>query len=138
MSVFVLDACALIAYFAKENGAENIKSILKEAIDTTNTKIFMNKVNLLEVYYDVIKKYSEHEADKMLETVKEMPVEIIKELEDAVFKKAGYLKAKYKISLADSLALAENIIRNGQLITSDHHEFEIIEKDENIGIKWFR
>jgi PIN domain nuclease of toxin-antitoxin system len=33
---------------------------------------------------------------------------------------------------------AENIIRNGQLITSDHHEFEIIEKNESVGIKWFR
>jgi predicted nucleic acid-binding protein len=138
MSIFVLDACALIAYFAKENGAENVKAILKEAIDNTNTKIFMNKVNLLEVYYDVIKNYNKNEADKMLETVKEMPIEIIKELEDAVFKKAGHLKSKYKISLADSIALAENITRNGQLITSDHHEFETIEKNENIGIKWFR
>jgi PIN domain nuclease of toxin-antitoxin system len=27
MSVFVLDACALIAYFAKENGFENVKGI---------------------------------------------------------------------------------------------------------------
>ena len=138
MSIFVLDACALIAYFSKENGSENVKSILKEAIDDTNTKIFMNKVNLLEVYYDVIKNYNEREADKMLETVKEMPIGIIKELEDAVLKKAGYLKSKYKISLADSIALAENIIRNGQLITSDHHEFEAIEGNEKIGIKWFR
>ncbi|MDR2425297.1 MAG: PIN domain-containing protein [Prevotellaceae bacterium] len=138
MSVFVLDACALIAYFAKENGAENVRNIFKEAIDNTNTKIFMNKINLLEVYYDVIKNYNKQEADKMLETVNGMPVKIIKELEDAVFKKAGYLKSKYKISLADSIARAENIIRNGQLITSDHHEFEIIEKNENIGIKWFR
>jgi PIN domain nuclease of toxin-antitoxin system len=91
MSIFVLDACALIAYFAKENGSENVKSILREAIDKRSTKILMNKINLLEVYYDVIKNYNEQEADKMLETVKEMPVEIIKELEDAVLKKAGYL-----------------------------------------------
>jgi predicted nucleic acid-binding protein len=138
MNIFVLDACALIAYFAKENGAENVKSILKEAIDNRKTKILMNKVNLLEVYYDVLKNYNEREADKMLETVREMPVKIVNELEDAVFKKAGYLKAKYKISLADSIALAESIMRNGQLITSDHHEFEVIEKNENIGIKWFR
>ena len=138
MSVFVLDACALIAYFAKENGSENVKTILKEAIDNRDTKIFMNKVNLLEVYYDVIRNYNEQEADKMLEIVREMPIEIVKQLEDAVFKKAGYLKSKYKISLADSIALAENITRGGQLITSDHHEFETIEKQENIGIKWFR
>ncbi|MDR2509928.1 MAG: PIN domain-containing protein [Spirochaetaceae bacterium] len=67
MNIFVLDACALIAYFAKENGAENVKTILKEAIDNQDTKIFMSKVNLLEVYYDVIKNYNEQEANKMLE-----------------------------------------------------------------------
>jgi predicted nucleic acid-binding protein len=98
----------------------------------------MNKINLLEVYYDVIKSYDKQEADKMLEIVKEMPIGIVKELDDAVMKKAGYLKSKYKVSLADSIALAENIIRNGELISSDHHEFEPIQRYENIKIKYFR
>ena len=30
MKVFVLDACALIAYFAQENGAELIREIFKQ------------------------------------------------------------------------------------------------------------
>ena len=138
MSVFVLDACALIAYFSGEPGAEYIKAIFKKAIDTKTTKIMMHKVNLFEVYYDVIKNYNEQEADSMLDTVRKMPIEIIQVLEDAVFKKAGYLKAHYKLSLADSIALAESIMRNGQLITSDHHEFDVIAQTEHIGIAWFR
>ena len=77
MNVFILDACALIAYFAGETGSENIKAIFKEAIDSKNTKVFINKINLLEVYYDVIRNYDEQEAERMLETVREMPVEII-------------------------------------------------------------
>jgi PIN domain nuclease of toxin-antitoxin system len=52
-----LDACALIAYFAKENGADNIENILRDAIDDENITIFMNKINLLEVYYKTIKVY---------------------------------------------------------------------------------
>ena len=138
MNIFILDACALIAHFAKENGADNVKNILKNAIDDENTKVYMNKINLMEVYYDVIKSYNEREADKMLDVVKEMPIEIISELEDNVLKKAGQLKIKYKISLADSVALAETIIINGSLVTSDHHEFEPIEKRETIKINWFR
>jgi predicted nucleic acid-binding protein len=138
MNIFVFDACALIAHFAKENGADNVRNILKDAIDDENTKIYMNKINLLEVYYDVIKAYNEQEADKMLEIVKQMPIEIISELKDGILKKAGQLKVKYKISLADSIALAETIIMNGLLVTSDHHEFEPIEKIENIKINWFR
>jgi PIN domain nuclease of toxin-antitoxin system len=33
MKLFILDACALIAYFAKEPGADKVKNILKNAID---------------------------------------------------------------------------------------------------------
>lgn len=138
MSVFVLDACALIAYFAKEDGSEIIRDIFKQAIDDKHTHIFMNKVNLLEVYYDVIKSYSVREADKMLKIVEVMPIKIVRELDDLVMKKAGLLKSKYRISLADSIALAENMVRNGELVSSDHHEFEPIVKSENIKIKWFR
>jgi hypothetical protein len=49
-----------------------------------------------------------------------------------------HLKAKYKISLADSIALAETIRKGGSLVTSDHHEFEPLEKPENIKITWYR
>jgi predicted nucleic acid-binding protein len=138
VNVFVLDACGLIAYFAKEDGAEQIKEIFEQAIDNTNTTVFMHKLNLLEVYYDVIKTYNEQEANNMLEIIMEMPIKIIPEISDIVFKKAGFLKVRYKISLADSVALAESMTRNAVLITSDHHEFEPIEKKENILIKWFR
>ena len=134
MNVFILDACALIAYFAKEKGAENIKEILKKTIDDSKTSVYMNKINLLEVYYDVIKSYDEQIANKMLKIVAEMPIKIIHKIDDAVFKKAGYLKSKYRISLADSIAIAESITKNGILITSDHHEFEIINQHENIKI----
>ena len=135
---YILDACALIAFFAKEDGAENINDILKQAIEDETTKVLMSKINLLEVYYDVMKKYTEQEADKMLEITGKMPVEVIHELSDTALKKAGYFKAKYRISLADSIALAESAVRNGILITSDHHEFEPIKQNENISIKWYR
>lgn len=138
MTTFVLDACALIAYFAKEDGAENVKQIFEQAIADNGIKVFMNKINFLEVYYDVIRTYDEHEANKMFEIVMEMPIEIIHELSDDVFKKAASLKSKYRISLADSIALAESITRDAILISSDHHEFEIVERQENVSIKWFR
>jgi PIN domain nuclease of toxin-antitoxin system len=137
-SFLILDACALIAYFGKEDGAETVKNILRDAIADGDTKVFINKINLLEVYYDVIKAYDEQEADKMVETVKKMPIKIIAELSDDVFKKAGQLKAKYKISIADSIAIAETIINKGSLITSDHHEIEPVEMTEKINVTWFR
>jgi hypothetical protein len=73
-----------------------------------------------------------------METVKKMPIEIIAELRDEAFKKAGYLKAKYKISIADSIAIAETIINTGSLITADHHKIEPVETAEKINVTWFR
>jgi len=48
------------------------------------------------------------------------------------------LKSTYRISLADSLALAESSLSGAMLITSDHHEFDVIEAAENINFNWFR
>jgi PIN domain nuclease of toxin-antitoxin system len=91
VKTYVFDACALIAYFAKEKGAENVKNILRGAIDNENITIFMNKTNLLEVYYKIIKVYDINKADEMLEVVKKLPIKVISELRDHVFGKAGYI-----------------------------------------------
>jgi predicted nucleic acid-binding protein len=59
-------------------------------------------------------------------------------LSDKVFTEAGRFKASYKISLADSIALAETSVSGGKLLTADHHEFDIIEKQEKIKFNWIR
>jgi len=60
------------------------------------------------------------------------------EITDEIFMEAGRLKASYKISLADSFALAEASTSGGILLTADHHEFDAVEKRENISIFWIR
>lgn len=47
---FVLDACALIAFLANEQGAAEVEEVLK-AGSTGEATLYINKVNLLEVYY---------------------------------------------------------------------------------------
>jgi len=136
-NIYILDACALIALLAGEHGAENVKKIIQEAIDgKINIKI--NQINLLEVYYKVCNVYDQNEANKTMIKIREFPLEIIIGLKDDVFNEAGRIKSKYKIPLGDSIAVAECIIGNGILVTSDHNDFEKIEKKENIKINWFR
>ncbi|MDR0459858.1 MAG: hypothetical protein LBH62_00220 [Nitrososphaerota archaeon] len=60
------------------------------------------------------------------------------ELTDIVFNEAGRFKASYRISLADSIALAETTVFGGELLTADHHEFDVIEKQEEIKFHWIR
>lgn len=136
-NVYILDACALIASLANEPGVENVRQIVQQAIDG-NAFVKINQINLLEVYYDVCKIYGQVKANNTLDTIKKFPIEIIIGLTDDVFKEAGRIKAKYKIPLGDSIAVAECIIKNGILVTSDHKDIEPVEKIENIKINWFR
>ena len=46
MKCYVIDACALIAYFRGEEGGEKLKEILKDS----DNKCYMHAVNLGEVY----------------------------------------------------------------------------------------
>ena len=135
--IYILDACAIIAFLSGEQGSENVKQLFQDAIEN-KIILKMNQINLLEVYYNSIKKYDQNVANKILEGINELPIEIIIGLKNEVLKEAGRLKIKYKIPLGDSIAVAECIIGNGILVTSDHNDFEKLQKGENILINWFR
>ena len=137
MNLFVLDACALLAVLAMEKGAENIRDLFQKTVDN-QASLIMNKLNFLEVYYKIYKAYGKVEADNLFKTMEQMPVTIKDTLTNDVFKEAGRLKIKYKLSLADSIAVAESIINNGSLVTADHHEIEPVETAEKINVTWFR
>jgi len=136
-STYILDACALIALLAGEHGAENVKKIIQDAVDG-NITVKINQINLLEVYYKICNVYNQREANRTIEKVKQFPIEIIVGLNEEVFNEAGRIKSKYKIPLGDSIAVAECIMGNGILVTSDHNDFEKIEKSEHLIINWFR
>jgi predicted nucleic acid-binding protein len=135
--VFVLDACALIALLNAEPGADKIRNILNCAY-AGEVEVVIHKLNLLEVYYDDWRAHGKERARVMLECLGELPFTVHAEITDKIFNEAGRLKATYKISLADSIALAEASARDGKLVTSDHREFDIIEASENIGFLWIR
>ena len=134
---FVLDACALIALLADEEGADKVEHSLRKA-ETDDCLIYMNKINILEIYYWVYREEGKKKAKKVLEKILALPVVVIEKLEDKVFKEAGRLKATYRMSLADSIALAEAKTRKAEILTSDHHEFDVVERNEEIKFYWVR
>jgi len=135
--IYIFDACALIALLSKENGYENVEKIIKEN-KANNTQIIMNKINLYEVYYNICKNYGENSAIKFLNEIKLSPIKVNEEINDNIIINAGKLKMKYKMSLADSIGLAETIISNGIFVTADHHELDIVDENENIKFFWIR
>ena len=135
--IYVFDACSLIALLTNEDGADVVKNLLQKAIDA-EIKTIMHKINFLEVYYDTYKTYGEVKALKLLEDIKITPIKINTEITDDILINAGRLKSIYKMSLADSIGLAEVVINNGYFVTADHHELKIIQEKEKINIFWFR
>ncbi|MBF0397357.1 MAG: hypothetical protein HQK78_11335 [Desulfobacterales bacterium] len=59
-------------------------------------------------------------------------------IEENLLKEAIYFKTKYRISVADSIALSLAKVNNAIIITSDHHEFDCIDKAKEIDFYWFR
>ena len=137
MSKYILDACALLALLRNEPGADSVAAALNAA-NTGDDEIIMNKINLLEVFYDLYRTLGEDKANEILLEIKKRPIIINSLVSDEIFNEAGRLKATYKISLADSFALAQVLVSKGELMTSDHHEFDSIEGKESFRFCWIR
>ena len=137
MSNYVLDACALLALLRNEPGADIVAAAFN-ATNHSDSEIIINKVNLLEVYYDLYRTVGKYIAGDILSEIKKRPLTINTEISDEIFIEAGRLKALYKISLADSFALAQALVSDGELLTSDHHEFDPLVECEPIAFHWIR
>ncbi len=137
MQAFVLDACSLIAFLKDEEGADKVEDLLRKA-KKEKVKLYMNKVNLLEIYYGVYRDDGEEAANETLSTILELPILVVDKLSDGVLRESGRLKASYNISLADSIAIGEANEREAELVTADHHEFDSLEEKGEAKFYWIR
>ena len=135
--VYVMDACALIALLSQEEGSDRVLSVYNRAV-SGDAALIMNVLNLLEVYYGDYRAHGKEAASNMVANVYASPIQIIPAISGDIFEEAGRLKASYRISLAGSVALAQTLVSDGTLLTSDHHEFDVIEEQENIRLEWIR
>ena len=93
---------------------------------------------MLEVYYGFRREHGKEYADTILNSVINSVVEI-SDISIEILIEAGRIKSDYRrISLADSVVLAEASARDGYLVTADHHEFDIFESQEKIKFEWIR
>jgi len=134
---YVLDSCALLAYVYDEAGSGVVESALNQA-DENMAVLYMNKLNLFEVYYDILRSEGLQQAEDFYGMVQMSSINVIDGLSDFVFREAGRIKTQYKMSLADSIALGEASVLGATILTSDHHEFDIVEQNEKIKFAWIR
>jgi uncharacterized protein with PIN domain len=122
-SVFVFDACALIAILEDEPGAEVVEELLEQSAN----RCLVHAVSACEVYYDLYRRGNTEDADTLEAILAEFGLELLEALPPDLWRIAGRLKAEWRrVSLADCFSLALAIREEGTLVTSDHHELDPI------------
>ena len=138
MQKYLLDACAVLALLDDENGADVVNGLFDSARRGEVT-LSMNAANLIEVYYDCIRKHGHDLADAIIRGIYEdSPISIIEKLSPAIVREAAYFKATGKMSFADAILAATARCIGATVVTCDHVELESIERQSQIPFLWIR
>lgn len=134
---YVLDACALIAFFNDEEGAEKAEHLFEQA-KASEAELSTMSINLYEVYYDALRHKPLEEAKKLLADMYTLPITIVEKLDRPLIQLAAYYKTTYSMSVADSFALALATQLDASLVSTDHHEFDAVDKSDEVAFFWLR
>ena len=138
MQNYILDACAMLAFFDGEKGAVVVRDLLDQA---KNNEIIltMNAANLIEVYYDRIRMVGAEQADTVIQNIYDsFPISIIEILSSDIVREAARFKAVGKMSFADTILIATAVCSDATVVTCDHVELEPVEKQGIVPFLWIR
>ena len=133
---YVLDACALIALFNEEDGADTVAELMTRASDGTD-RLFISCIQVLEVYYDRIYIKGIDYAETVLESIYTSPVTVLHDISRDIIKDAARFKTSYSMSLADTIAAATAKSLGAPLVTKDDEMKEAEEAGE-FSIIWLK
>jgi PIN domain nuclease of toxin-antitoxin system len=122
MTIEVFDACALIALLRDELGAALIESFLNDP----DRICYVHAVTLCEVYYEWIRHAGEPAARLAIIDLYTTGIVERDDMDPSFWQSVGQIKARGRISIADCFCLALAIRVSGQVVTSDHKEFDPI------------
>lgn len=128
---YVLDAVAVLVYLGDEEGAEKVEELLEKS-ERGEIKLFINYVNLGEVYYIIARELGVAKANEAIAIVKRWNVEFVG-VDESIALIAARIKAMHKLSYADAFVVATAIDRKGVIVTGDR-EFDGVYPD----ILWIR
>jgi ribonuclease VapC len=130
---YVLDSFALLAYLEGEVGAPRITELLELAGAEAHT-LYMSLMNMGEVLYVTEREMGLVQAQRVLATIDQLPLEIVPVSRPAVLA-AAHVKAHYPVSYADAFAVVTARDLEAVLVTGDP-ELESVEKAGLVTIEW--
>jgi len=134
---YLLDACAFLALFNEEPGADIVAELLAKE-ETGGDRLFITSVQILEVFYDRIRMKGREYANNFLEKLYASKIIILPEIPREVIYNAGIYKTTYSMSIADTILAATALHIGATIVSCDHKELEPIEKNEHIPFLWIR
>lgn len=120
----LLDSYAILALLADEEGAEAVADLLREA-QRSEVPLLMNEINVGEVYYIVGKTRSMDAAERVLDHLETLPLEVVGNDFDDVLD-AARVKAGHPLSYADAFSVATALRYDAVVVTGDP-EFRAVE-----------
>ncbi|MHB8647547.1 MAG: PIN domain-containing protein [Thermomicrobiales bacterium] len=120
--MIVLDARAMIAFLRNERGGDIVETFLTDGMDTC----VAHAINLCEVYYDFFRSADQATAKAAIADLEALGVIVREDMDREFWQAVGSYKATNKASLADCVAITLANRVGGELVTSDHHEFDVI------------
>ncbi|OGK26679.1 hypothetical protein A2954_01160 [Candidatus Roizmanbacteria bacterium RIFCSPLOWO2_01_FULL_37_12] len=127
---YVLDSFALIALAKHETDFAKVEYLLAQA-KQGNIRLYINIINLGEVFYTLIQDKKEA-APKLISATEHLPMRIIG-IDIFLLKEAAKIKAKGGISYADAFVIATALKHDAIIVTGDK-EFKKFEK--LVKIEW--
>jgi ribonuclease VapC len=118
VSVFVLDAWALLAWLQDEQPAARAVGRSLVAAESGEVELHLSLINAGEVYYSLVRERGRRTAMRFRDGLANMPVRIHVPAAEDIWQ-AAQLKSRRRISYADGFAAALALRLDGTLMTGD-------------------
>jgi len=125
MKQTVLDASALMTFFEDRPGADKVEDLIRLSIEGKR-QLLMSVVNWGEVYYSTWRAKGPGVAQKVLNDIAQLPLEIV-DADLELTRSAAELRAEHKLPYCDCFAASLAVNRKASLATSDK-DFALVEK----------
>lgn len=110
----------MVAYLNGEAGGTVVAGLLADP----STACFAHAINLCEVFYGIVRSNDERIARAAVRTLYADGLLMRRDMSQSFWTRVGRVKARGRISIADCFCIVLAQTVGGEVVTSDHHEFD--------------
>jgi ribonuclease VapC len=127
----LFDSHALLKFFQKEPGHEQVARLLEHA-QRTRVRKLVSAINLGEIIYITKRAFGDQKKIEVLAHIERLGFTVLPVPNSLIFQAAEY-KAEHSISYADCFALAAAMDQKASIVTGDP---EIKKVDHLVNVVW--